>query len=460
MARSHTGFYITGIYCPAYMISSKFMVQYSCILVQTHLRYYNKPKKYIQSIHEHHALSVFKKGLYMKKRFLCLVVAVMMLMGVIFIPAAHADNEETQIKKLESELAQIKSNRQQTQRELQKLKDAKSSENAILNKQSSEIKLIRDNINTTKSLLDIYTAQIADKEAEIERLEKELDKAVDIFKNRLVYNHENTGNISFLEFLFESENFLDFISRMEISKELMDFDKKLLESISENLRTQTLQKEEMQAASDNYTEHFLQLQADELEMAEKINQSEATVAAFQKDIDEYEKELARENAEMAEAEKEMRELMAIIEARNKPSYNYSAHGFMWPLPKKYIISSHWGWRKDPFTGKQAYHNGIDIATSGTSPEIYAIAGGEVIKAGGNAYSGYGYYVIIDHGGGYQSLYGHMNKWPSVSAGDMVKQGQLIGYVGTTGRSTGKHLHFTLYLNGKDVNPEKYLPIPK
>ena len=113
--------------------------------------------------------------------------------------------------------------------------------------------------------------------------------------------------------------------------------------------------------------------------------------------------------------------------------------------------------ESPFTGKQAYHNGIDIATSGTSPEIYAVAGGEVVTAGGNAYTGYGYYVIIDHGGGFQSLYGHMNKWPSVSAGDMVKQGQLIGYVGTTGRSTGKHLHFTLYKNGADVNPLNYLP---
>lgn len=395
----------------------------------------------------------------MRRKIFCLLTAVILLAGIIFIPCAHADDEETQVKKLESELAAIKSNRQQTQKELQKLKDARSNENAILNKQSSEIKLIRENITTTQSLLDIYTGQIADKEAEIARLEAELDKAVEIFKNRLVYNHENTGNIEFLEFLFESDNFLDFISRMEISKELMEYDKKLLNGINENLHTQTMQKEEMQKASDSYTEHFLQLQSDEEELAAKINQSQATISAFQKDIDQYEAELARENAEMAAAEKEMRQLLAAIEARNKPQYNYSANGFIWPLPKKYIISSHWGYRKDPFTGKQAYHNGIDIATSGTSPEIYAIAGGEVIKAGGNTYSGYGYYVIIDHGGGYQSLYGHMNKWPSVEEGQTVKQGQVIGYVGTTGRSTGKHLHFTLYKDGKDVNPEKYLPMP-
>ncbi|MBR5449127.1 MAG: peptidoglycan DD-metalloendopeptidase family protein, partial [Clostridia bacterium] len=206
-----------------------------------------------------------------------------------------------------------------------------------------------------------------------------------------------------------------------------------------------------------YTQHFMELSAQEDELAEKINQSQETVAAFQKDIDAYQRELDRENAEMAETEREMNRLLEEMKKRNGTSYNYSQSGCIWPLPKKYIISSYWGYRKDPFTGKQAYHNGIDIATSGTSPEIYAIAGGEVVTAGGNAYTGYGYYIIIDHGGGFQSLYGHMNKWPSVSAGDMVKQGQLIGYVGTTGRSTGKHLHFTLYKNGKDVNPLSYLP---
>ncbi|MBQ9940764.1 MAG: peptidoglycan DD-metalloendopeptidase family protein [Clostridia bacterium] len=394
----------------------------------------------------------------MAKKLICLLTAVIMIASVIFIPCAHADNEETQIKKLESELAVIKNNRKQTQTELNNLKNAKSNENVILAKQNKEIKIIQDDIATTQTLLDIYTQKIADNEAEIVRLEGELEKGIEIFKNRLVYNHENTGNISFLEFLFESDNFLDFISRLEISKELMDYDKKLLNDINENLRTQKLQKDEMQLASDNYTSHFLSLQDSEKELADKIHQSELTVAAFQKDIDEYERKLAQENAEMAAAEKEMRELMAIVAARN-PTYNYSAHGFIWPLPQKYYISSEWGWRKDPFTGKQAYHNGLDIATSGTSPEIYAIAGGEVIKAGGNAYSGYGYYVIIDHGGGYQSLYGHMNKWPSVKEGETVKQGQVIGYVGTTGRSTGKHLHFTLYKDEKDVNPRKYIPVP-
>lgn len=393
----------------------------------------------------------------MSKKILCLIFALAALVCIALIPCAYAEDEATQIKQLEGELDIIKKKQSETKKALQELKNKQSSENAVLAQQTNEINLIKSNISTTQSLLDIYTSQISGKEAEIERLEGELAKAVQIFKNRLVYNHENNSNSNFLEFIFESENFLDFISRIEVSRELLDYDKKLLDGITENLATQKQQKEEIQLATDKYTEYFTELSSQELELAEKINQSQATVAKFQKDIDEYEKDLAREEAEMAETEKEMKRLLEEMQKRNTPTYNYSDAGFIWPLPKKYIISSGWGYRKDPFTGKQAYHNGLDIATSGTSPEIYAIAGGTVVTAGGNAYTGYGYYVIIDHGGGYQSLYGHMNKWPSVSTGDTVKQGQVIGYVGTTGRSTGKHLHFTLYKNGKDVNPLSYLP---
>lgn len=393
----------------------------------------------------------------MSKKVLCIIIALAALVCVIIIPCAYAADESTQIKQLESELDIIKKKQSETKKALQDLRNKKSSESAILSQQTTEINLIKSNIETTQSLLDIYTNQISDKEAQIEQLEGKLDKAVQIFKNRLVYNYENSGNSDFLEFIFESDNFLDFISRIEVSRELLDYDKKLLDGITDNLATQRRQKEEIQTATDKYTEYFLELSAQETELAEKINQSQETVAKFQKDIDEYERELAQEEAEMAQTEKEMKKLLEEMKKRETPTYNYSEAGFIWPLPQKYIISSSWGYRKDPFTGKQAYHNGLDIATSGTSPEIYAVAGGEVVTAGGNAYTGYGYYVIIDHGGGYQSLYGHMNKWPSVSTGDTVKQGQVIGYVGTTGRSTGKHLHFTLYKDGKDVNPLNYLP---
>lgn len=394
----------------------------------------------------------------MKKKILCLFVTVLVALTVLSIPATYAESDEAQVKRLESELEIIKKQQKETKQHLQSLKNEQYNESLILSQQTKEINLIKDNISTTQALLDVYTDLISQNESNIQNLEKDLEKAVTIFKNRLIYNHENAGNTSFLEIIFESENFADFISRMEVSRELMDYDRKLMDSITSDLNDLNLQKQELEKATDSYTENFLSLSEQEEQLAEKINQSQSTVAAFQKDIDQYQKKLDQENAEMAQTEREMNRLLEEIRKRN-PTYDYSQSGFIWPLPKKYIITSNWGWRKDPFTGKDAYHNGIDIATSGTSPEIYAIAGGEVVTAGGNQYTGYGFYVIIDHGGGYQSLYGHMNKWPSVSKGDTVEKGQVIGYVGTTGRSTGKHLHFTIYKDGVDVNPLKYVNTP-
>ncbi len=127
-----------------------------------------------------------------------------------------------------------------------------------------------------------------------------------------------------------------------------------------------------------------------------------------------------------------------------------AMGETWALPLKirWRLTSKCGWRGDPFTGVRQYHPGIDMACSSGTP-IYAALGGKVLAAGFSRI--YGNYIIIDHRNGYQTLYGHMSKKIS-SAGDYVQQGQKIGLVGSTGYSTGPHLHFTVYKNGKVVDP--------
>ncbi len=122
--------------------------------------------------------------------------------------------------------------------------------------------------------------------------------------------------------------------------------------------------------------------------------------------------------------------------------------FMRPIKRSYYLSSYFGWRSSPFTSARTYHNGVDMATPyGTS--VYASLGGTVAASGWD--NTYGNYVIIRHHSGYQTLYGHMSK-RSVSYGQYVSAGQKIGEVGSTGLSTGAHLHFTIYKNGKAINP--------
>ena len=132
--------------------------------------------------------------------------------------------------------------------------------------------------------------------------------------------------------------------------------------------------------------------------------------------------------------------------------NASSSGWQYPLPYRVTVTSAYGYRVNPVTGQWSFHTGVDLAAGAGTP-IYATRSGTVTTA---TYSDvYGYYVTINHGDGYSSLYGHMTHYV-VSAGETVSQGQVIGYVGSTGWSTGAHLHFTIYYNGSTVNPMDYI----
>ena len=135
-------------------------------------------------------------------------------------------------------------------------------------------------------------------------------------------------------------------------------------------------------------------------------------------------------------------------------HEYIGGTFMWPVPlSNTSVSSECSWRTNPFSGKSEFHNGIDIpAPFGT--DVYASNGGTVIKA--TYHYSYGNYIMIDHGGGYVTLYAHNSKL-LVAVGDKVTKGQVIAKVGSTGDSTGNHCHFTVYLNGEIVNPRKFFP---
>ena len=129
--------------------------------------------------------------------------------------------------------------------------------------------------------------------------------------------------------------------------------------------------------------------------------------------------------------------------------------FAWPLPQSFTITSPFGYRKDPFTGEVTYHSGTDIAAPAGTPILAAAAGMVTIANGADPWGGsYGYYIKLDHGGGIETLYAHCSAI-TVTAGQRVRQGEVIGYVGTTGNSTGNHLHFEVWENGKCKNALDY-----
>ena len=129
--------------------------------------------------------------------------------------------------------------------------------------------------------------------------------------------------------------------------------------------------------------------------------------------------------------------------------------FAWPLPQSFTITSPFGYRQDPFTGEMSYHGGTDIAAPQGTPILAAADGTVTVANGTDPWGGsYGYHVKLDHGGGMETLYAHCLAI-AVTAGQQVQQGEVIGYVGSTGNSTGKHLHFEVREKGQKINPTNY-----
>ena len=196
----------------------------------------------------------------------------------------------------------------------------------------------------------------------------------------------------------------------------------------------------MQVEYDALSDEFMAAERNEAAVREQIKKKETS----------YFNALASEQAAAAAA-------AAAAASQNKPSSSGSttSSGFRFPLAYSTGVTCAYGPRIHPINGNKSFHYGVDLA-AGMGTEIYATKSGTV--TGATYGEANGYYVTINHGDGYSSIYAHMTNYV-VSAGDTVKQGQLIGYVGTTGWSTGPHLHFEILLNGSNVNPMNYISLP-
>ena len=233
--------------------------------------------------------------------------------------------------------------------------------------------------------------------------------------------------------------------RAELEQQMAELDatRQELDQQEQDLEAQRAEQDtlltEMLAAYEEMNADYMQNMADEAALSEEIAKSEsAYYAALSKEEAERIAALNRQN-------------------NNKGSSSNSSGatntgGWLYPLPYQCQVTDSYGYRIHPLTKKYSWHNGVDFgAAAGTA--ILAAKSGTVTTA---AYSGaWGYYVVINHGDGYSTLYAHQPSL-SVSVGDYVTQGQTIGYVGSTGYSTGPHLHFTIYYNGSDVNPFNYI----
>lgn len=398
------------------------------------------------------------------RRVLALSLALLLLLAclpTVSLASAKTDKIKGELGELKDENAEIQAEidaiRQQYTATSNQIQDLVNQKNAV----DQEIALLHSQILNMNQQVIAYGQLIADAQDDLDGASARLDELNEKHKERIRAMEEG-GTVSYWEVLFQSSSFTDFLDRMSMIEEIAAADQRRLEEIQQVADSISSTQSQMQQELQDLAETQKQLTESESLLAEKRTESDdllRSLAAQQEQfellLDESEakqdalmREIAQKEKELAGAQYEEKLAKLALQGQNPPS------SATWITPVSgYTISSAFGMRVHPVYKYQLMHNGIDMACAQGTP-IYATRAGKVTTASYQA-GGAGYYVSINHGDGFSSIYMHMTNFV-VSSGQSVSAGQLIGYVGSTGVSTGPHLHFGVSYAGTYVNPMAYI----
>lgn len=361
---------------------------------------------------------------------------------VCLSPASYALADETE--DLESQLEDLQRQAEQQQAETDRLSERIGTVSEQLRELSADVKEAETDYNAIAKELEATEMRIEENQELLEETELELSDKLAQLRGRIrnVYMH---GQVSYIDVLLGAKDFSDFLTRMDLFKRVIASDYKLVQTVLESKRV----VEETRAALERQ-------RAEEERLAKDAEEKHMELLLKKRDKDkllemmEYDREVSqRAYDELIAASAEVERLIQASRYR----YQFPGGGsgaMIWPLVGE--ITSEYGWRTHPIYGDSRYHSGMDIGGDYGDP-IVAAAAGIVTYSGW--ISGYGYAVIIDHGGGISTLYGH-NEALAVAEGQTVSQGQVIAYCGSTGNSTGPHCHFEVREGGEPVDPMGYL----
>ena len=405
------------------------------------------------------------------------VMLLTLLVGILPVSASAKSSSE-----IKEELKDLKGDRSEIRDQLKDLakkqdKTWDSIEDMVAQKDNidQQIGLLYIEMDNINRQVRTYTELIAANQEELDAAELTLAELNEKNKER-IRAMEEEGEITFWSVFFKAKSFADLIDRLNMMKEIEQADQRRMNELSEAAAAVVDARNALQAEKDALEESRAALRESQAELDAKRAEAESLLAELNADkraMDlleaEYEDEEAKLSAEIAAAEVEYTKVLKEEEAERKrreeeerkkreeeaaknPAPSNPSNG-TWGRPCSWRkLTSPFGYRTHPTTGQWKFHNGVDLANDQGTP-IYAVRSGTVTVA--TYGSTYGYYVTINHGDGFSSLYAHMTHY-KVSKGQYVEKGQLIGYMGSTGRSTGPHLHFSIFYNGSAVNPMNYI----
>jgi len=379
-----------------------------------------------------------------QKRVIPIVVLSLFLLGTSALPSqANQLGDAVQQKQ---DLANQKNQAQGTLNRLTFTADKMKAQLAQLEAQiaAAQTLLSQKQVAYAQAQLQVLSAQ-----KELDQKQKELEERQSAFGKRARGIYES-GQISYFELLFQSADLSDFISRMEYFTKLVDNDHQLLTNIKSQKEQIAQKTRELQNRRDQAAQLQVQAASVSANLDQTKSQQRLALEQNQKAQQAAFDEVDRLESEANAIGDKIRKMQAAQASRQG---GVSGSISIWPVPGFYEISDPFGWRTHPITHKRSLHTGMDIVAP-TGTQIHAAGAGVVLVAGWN--SAYGNMTIIDNGNGISTLYGHQSAL-GVTEGQSVQANQVIGYVGSTGMSTGPHLHFEVRVGGNPTDPMQYFP---
>lgn len=393
----------------------------------------------------------------------CIVLAVIfaatLILGAVGSAWAVTQSDINSLKNQQVAIQQQKAGLQTKISSLQGQVSDAQEEKVALDQQNQLAQQEIDNINEQIAL---YDQMIAEKAEELKKAQAAEDKQKAALEKRM-RAMEETPSLTYVAILFNASDFSDLLSKINDISAIMTSDKELEDAYAAARQKVESVKNEYEQTQSEQKQTKIELDAKKADLQQQIANATQLITNLESNIDAYKAQYEAEQQQEAEIRNQIAAKVAALEAQQKAAAEAAKKNgttapitngtgqFTWPVPASHTISSPFGYRVHPIFGTSKFHSGLDISAPSGTP-IVAADSGTVVTA---VYSSsYGNYVAISHGNGNSTLYAHMSRL-AVSSGQSVSKGQVIGYVGSTGWSTGPHCHFEIRVGGQLVNPASY-----
>ena len=383
---------------------------------------------------------------FKSRKILCCLLSLTLVF--VSIPATQIFVQADSISEIKQQIKAYEKKQQQIENKIKNLESSKAEYKDIQSALDEKISNLQEQIDLYNSRIYKIQEEIDDNNTVIKEKKQQIDETKDAMKKRLraIYI---AGSYSELAVILSAEDYGDFLARTELMRGVTEHDTTMMQNLNDDIKEiDRLNEENKTKIADNkalkadLVDKQKELDTEYAAAQSKLNSISKSQNKLENDVDDIEEEIKEKERQIKEIE------AAIRNAQSNSNLTFKGGGFAWPFQSSYYISCSYGQQSYRF------HTGMDITTNGAyGKPIYAAADGKVIQTKWSN-KGYGNYLTIDHGSGIATLYAHCSSL-LVSTGQTVKRGQLIARCGSTGNSTGPHLHFEVRVNGKHVNPMNY-----